>query len=114
MSKKTIKTKLTESVLPSKWFWVCALYKSERGSKKEAQRKRHLWERRVFLIRAVRGEERRMAREAAKAHEHKYKNARGETVYWRLKSIESYAELFDKRVSNGTEVFWEFFERVDR
>lgn len=114
MSKKIIKANLRTSELPASWFWVCALYKSERAGKKGAQRKRHLWERRVFLIRAVRGEERRVAREMARAREHKYKNALGETVYWRLKSIESYAELFDKRVSNGTEVFWEFFERVDR
>ncbi len=96
------------------WFWVCALYKSERGGKKGRLRKRHLWERRVFVIRAARGDERRIARQVAEAHEQKFKNGAGETVYWRLKEIEAYAELFDKRITSGTEVYWNFFVKVDR
>jgi hypothetical protein len=32
-------------------------------------------------------------------------------VYWRFKGIESYAELFDKRIVSGTEVYWTFFRK---
>jgi Domain of unknown function (DUF4288) len=113
MSKPKPALKLAPA-LEESWFWVCALYKSERGGKKGRLRKRHLWERRVFVIRAVRGAERRVARQVAEAHEQKYKNGSGETVYWRLKEIEAYAELFDKRITSGTEVYWTFFVKVDR
>ncbi len=97
------------------WFWVSAIYRSERPksgrTKGPHKGGKYLWERRVFVLKAPLGQERRAARRLAKQHEHKYKNVYGETVHWRLKEIEGYAELFDKRIVSGTEVYWTFFER---
>jgi hypothetical protein len=94
------------------WYWVCALYCSERRASKTAPAPAsHLWERRVFVFKSRRGQERRAARTLAKQHEHKFRNAEGDMVYWRFKGIESYAELFDKRIVSGTEVYWTFFRK---
>jgi hypothetical protein len=97
------------------WFWVSAIYRSERpesaSTKGPHKGGKYLWERRVFVFKAPLGQERRAARRLAKQHEHKYKNVYGETVHWHLKEIEGYAELFDKRIVSGTEVYWTFFER---
>ena len=114
MAKITVKKGLSAAKAEESWFWVSALYKSERGGKLGRARKRHLWERRVFVIRAARGDERRVAKQVAKQNEQTYKNGAGETIYWRLKEIEAYAELFDRRITSGTEVYWNFFVKVDR
>jgi hypothetical protein len=115
MPKKTVKKAVRTAPLKApaeSWYWVCALYCSERRkSKKNPAPASHLWERRVFVFRAKRGQERRDAHALAKQHEHKFKNAEGDMVYWRFKGIESYAELFDKRIVSGTEVYWTFFRR---
>ncbi len=73
----------------------------------------HLFERRVFVIRAVRGQERKVARRVAKCRETKIRDAAGVTVTWQLQEIEGYAELFDKRITSGAEVYWSYFIRVD-
>jgi hypothetical protein len=94
------------------WYWVCALYRAERRKDGERVKQRTLlWERNVFLIKAPRGQERRLALKTARAAQVKYKNALGETVDWRFDSIESYAELFDGRITSGTQVYWSFFRK---
>ncbi len=112
MARTKVKKALKPPPLTESWFWVCALYRSERRKKAgEPERKTHLWERRVFVFKAHRGGERKAARALAKSHEHKFKNVYGEVVYWRFQAIESYAELFDKRITSGTEVYWTFFRK---
>lgn len=114
MEKKNTKRTLKRIVVKESWFWARALYKAEHGGKAGRNRKRHLWERCVFLFRAARGSERLVARRVAKSKETRYKNHLGETISWRLKEIEAFSEVMDARIVNGTEVYWEFFQKDDR
>lgn len=94
------------------WFWVSALYRlMPFGAATLSPERANRWERRVFVIRAVRGEERKLAQRVAKAHETRHAVPKGEKAVWRLQEIESFAELFDERIDNGTEVYWHFFTR---
>lgn len=95
-----------------RWFWVSALFKSEHLNK---VRKRHLWERTVFLVRATTKElAEQYAQNLAKNKEIEYESANNDSVRWTFQGIERINELHDEAISDGTEVFWEFFERVDR
>ena len=38
----------------------------------------------------------------------------GDLVRWTFMGIESTSELFDKEITDGTEVYWDWFVRVDR
>ena len=108
------KTSAASAAVGESWFWVSALYKSVPvGNSELPLRRRNLWERRVFVIRALRGEERRVARRVAKQHEMNYVTPKGENAVWRLQEIEAYAELFDRKIESGTEVYWSFFVKVD-
>lgn len=46
--------------------------------------------------------------------EQEYEAAAGNTVRWEFQSIEMILELFDAELADGSEVCWEFFERVDK
>jgi len=95
----------------SEWYWVSATYKAVDPDK---PRKRHLWERTAFLIRADDGEAARSrAQQVAKDKEHEYQ-AKGGTVRWVLQDIEDIQSLHDAEIGDGTEVYWQFFERVDK
>lgn len=95
-----------------RWWWVSALYKCVHINK---PRRRHLWERTVFLIRASDAQEaERVAWEVGRGKEHEYQVAGGETVRWALHSIEQCMDLFDAEIGQGTEVYWALFERVDK
>jgi Domain of unknown function (DUF4288) len=118
MAKKQIKKNLITgkaklAAPPTAWFWVSALYKHIDSREKQTPRRKHLWERRVFVFQVQRGGERREARRVAKAAEIKQKNPDGGTVHWKLMEVEAYSELFDKRIRSGAEVYWTFFNRVD-
>jgi len=93
------------------WFYVAADYKSVHLGK---SRKRHLWERRVFVFRARPEEAADRAAGIAKQNEHEYVSATGDHVRWELQEIESLAELFDDEITEGTEVYWDYFVRVDK
>lgn len=96
----------------STWYWVAAVYKSVAVG---MPRKRNLWMRSVFVFRASDTEDPTVrGNEIARAHEHEYRNAFGRTVRWQLQSVEAVERLFDPDISSGTEVYWQFFERVDR
>ena len=92
------------------WFWVAALYKSVHLGRRF---KKHMWERRVFLIRADTISAERIALKIAKSHEDEYKAVGGDMVRWVFQGVEDCQELFDKRIAHGTEVFWDFFYGVD-
>jgi hypothetical protein len=110
--KSAKSAKKAATAVAESWFWVSALYRlTPIGAAVLAPERANLWERRVFVIRAARGEERRVARELAKAHEARHEVAKGEKARWRLQEIEAFAELFDERIENGTEVYWQFFKR---
>lgn len=111
--KVNIKNKLSADKIVLRWFWVCAVYKSTQSSASMLDSRQHLYERRVFVIRAVRGQERKVARRVAKSRETRIKDEDGVTVAWQLQEIEGYAELFDKRITSGAEVYWSYFIRVD-
>jgi hypothetical protein len=95
----------------TRWFYVAADYKSVHIGK---SRKRHLWERRVFVFRARPEEAADRAARIAKQNEHEYISATGDRVRWELQAIESSAELFDDEITDGTEVYWDWFVRVDK
>jgi hypothetical protein len=108
---KTAK-KTATVIIGESWFWVSALYKLEPiGQAVLAPARNHQWERRVFVIRAQRGDERRVARRVAKDHETKHGVPKGEKAIWRLQEVEAYAELFDEQIESGTEVYWHFFSK---
>src|SRR5437870_2824802 len=90
-----------------RWYWVAATYKSIDVG---VQRKRHLWERTVFLVRAVSDAEAACAAErVARSKELEYVAAAGNRVRWTLQEVERVQELFDRCPEEGTEVYWEFF-----
>jgi hypothetical protein len=94
------------------WYWVSATYKAVHLG---VPRKRHLWERTVFLIRASSDAEAAdVARQVAREKEHEYLAAGGDMVRWVLQEVEEIHELFESDIQQGTEVYWEFFERVDK
>lgn len=93
------------------WFYVAADYKAVHVGTK---RKRHLWERKVFVFRTTADKAESKALEIAKENEHEYISATGDLVRWTFMGIESTSELFDKEITDGTEVYWDWFVRVDR
>ena len=97
--------------LGDRWYWARTLMKSTRPDR---ARRRHLWERLVFLVRAGDHEGARVRAEAiAREKEHEYVSATGDRVRWTFHAIEEVQELMDP-IGDGTEVYWEFFERVDK
>jgi hypothetical protein len=100
------------------WYFVRATYKAVHLGR---VRRRHLWERTVFLIRAL-GNDGLVphemavlrANEVAREKEHEYEVEGGDTVRWVFQQIEDIQPLVDEPFGDGTEVYWEFFERVDR
>jgi hypothetical protein len=101
-----------------RWYWVKATYK---GVHVGAARRRHLWQTIVFLIRGVRSYELphpasvwRKADEVARQKEHQYEASDGHTVRWVLQHVEAMAPLVDDAIGEGTEVYWEFYEKVDK
>lgn len=98
---------------PKKWWSVTATYKSVHPE--QLTRRRNLWERTTFLIRADgETEAQAVARDVAKGKEHGYTVASGDTVQWTLGEIEDVQELIDEKVQQGMEVRWQFFERIDK
>jgi hypothetical protein len=94
------------------WYWVAATYKAVHS---KVARKRHLWQRIVFLIQAEsEADAATIAGQVARDKEHDYLVEGGDTVRWTLKEVEEIRELFDRNIQQGTEVYWEFFTRVDR
>jgi hypothetical protein len=94
------------------WYWVAATYKAVHLGR---VRRRHLWERTVFLIRAASAEEATViAQRVACDKEHEYLAVKGDTVRWVLQEVEDIQPLHDQVFEDGTEVFWQFFDRIDR
>lgn len=93
------------------WFYVAADYKAVHVG---TNRKRHLWARRVFVFRTTTDRAESKALEIAKENEHEYISATGDLVRWTFMGIESTSELLDKGITDGTEVYWDWFVHVDR
>lgn len=94
------------------WYWVSATYKAVHPG---ATRRRHLWERTVFLVCAHADADARVeAVRIAKGKQQEYVAAKDDLVRWELVEIEGIQALHDEVIGSGTEVYWEFFERVDR
>lgn len=100
------------------WYWVKAAYK---GVHVGAVRRRHLWETTVFLIRGPRNSEvtppdlvKGKAERVAKQKEHEYEAVGGHVVRWVFQQVDAIAPLVDDEIGDGTEVYWEYFERVDK
>lgn len=97
------------------WYCVRAIYRSVRIGQ---PRKRHLYERTFFVFRAAHGLDSSSLQEHAKRlameKEQEYAAVTGHTVRWVLDSIEDIKELIRFDPDEGGEVYWEFFERVDK
>lgn len=112
LTKPAVAAAEPEPAVVERWFWVSALYKlTPIGNAMLSPERSNQWERRVFVVRAQRGDERRVARRIAKEHETRHNVPKGEKAVWRLQDIEAYAELFDEQIESGTEVYWQFFAR---
>lgn len=94
-----------------RWWWASAVYKGEHVDR---PRRRNLWERIVFLLRARNQQEAyERAQELARSKEAFYTTAVGDQLRWTLQAVEGVQELFDQALEEGSEVYWEFFERID-
>lgn len=93
------------------WYWASALFKAVHVDR---PRRRNVWEQKVFLVRAAADHEAwSRAETMARAREHEYLAATGDTVRWCFEEIEDVQPLHDGDLASGSEVFWRFFERVD-
>jgi hypothetical protein len=100
------------------WYWVKAMYK---GVRLAAVRRKHVWQTIVFLIRGPLNYEvsapaavKSKAEEMAREKEHEYEATGGHTVRWVFQHINAVAPLVDDEIGEGTEVYWEFYEKVDK
>ena len=94
------------------WYGVTATYKAAHPGQR---RRRHLWERITFLIRAENDASAEIAaRRVAEEKEHEYTTASGDMVRWVVQEIESVQSILDDDIDEGTEVSWQFYERVDK
>ena len=93
------------------WHWACALFKCVHIGK---PRRRHLWERVVFLFHSARGPAADTAAEQiARSKEHEYRVLGGDVARWVFCEFENIQPLMDELTDQGAEVYWTFFERVD-
>lgn len=94
------------------WYWAPARYKSVHVSKPQ---RKHLWERTVFLVRDETDDQaREIAERLAEEKQHEYLTADGKLLRWVLVDVEEVKSLIDQDLSQGTEVYWEFFYKVDK
>jgi len=96
----------------TKWYGVSAVYKAIHVG---ARRRRHLWERIIFVIQAASepaADE--IALQVARDKEREYVGGGGDVISWVLQEVEKVEEILDAEIREGTEVLWEFFERVDK
>lgn len=78
-------------------------------------RKRHSWERTTFLVRTTDDHSAlEKAEHIARGMEHEYEAIDSRLVRWEFQSIEKVQKILDDELTEGTEVCWEFFERVDK
>jgi hypothetical protein len=97
--------------------WYCAktTYKSVDVG---VVRKRHLWERKFILIQGPRNLNPAslvpLVESIAREKEHEYTAISGNQVRWVFQEVEEIKELDDPVIKEGSEVYWEFFERVDK
>lgn len=95
-----------------KWYSISTTYKSIHV---DVPRKRHLWEHLVFLVRAPNeASAKKVALQVAEEKQHEYLASRGDVVRWVFQDVESIQEILDDEIHQGTEVFWEFYEKVDK
>lgn len=94
-----------------RWYWAVATYKAVRSG---AARRRHLWQRIAFLVEAPAATSAtELAKKTALEKQHENRSATGRTARWEFQSLEEVQALFDDTPRIGTEVYWDFFERVD-
>lgn len=94
------------------WYGIVATYKAKHAG---VTRKRHLRERLTFVVRAADADEARIVAESvARDKEHEYVAAGGDTVRWEFREIEDIVSILDEEFRDGTEVYWQFFEKVDK
>jgi hypothetical protein len=97
------------------WYCIRATYKSIAPG---IPRKRHLWQRIFFLMRAPENRNpnslRKQAEELAREKEHEYQTFQNTMVRWVFVEVEDIEELSDPELKAGSEVYWEFYERVDK
>lgn len=73
-----------------------------------------LWEEEVVLMDSPTDEEAaNKAEKFGKAKEHKYKNAKGETVEWRFVKVERVCQLDTNSLVDGTELFSRFLRNEE-
>ena len=100
-----------QSETETAWYWAAALFKSVHVGK---PRRRHLWQRSVFLVRAGTAPKAAQRAEAlAVGMEHEYKGGTGDFIRWQFQSIEAIHPLDGEEVGEGAEVYWQFYEKVD-
>jgi hypothetical protein len=73
---------------------------------------RQLLERRYFLLKADDDESaNKKARKLAKNKQHSYSNPDGIRVKWVLERVVDVKQILAKKLSEGTEVYYEYFHR---
>ena len=101
----------TEPGQSTRWFWASILLKC---IPKGRRRRRHLWQQIVFVVNAAdEAEAQTKIRAIAENKQHAYTSASGQALTWELQQVEEVQSLIDSEISDGTEVYWRFFERID-
>lgn len=95
-----------------KWWAATATFKAVHVGKK---RRRHLWEKTTFLVRAATEDDARAkSLVIAKSKEYTYEAVVGDAIAWQFDEVVGLQELFDQELREGTEVAWSFYKRMDR
>ena len=68
----------------------------------------------MFIFRAEVNNAKVVAVNIAQSKEHEYKNSKGKDVRWTFQEVNQIESLFDQQPQDGTEVYWHFFEKVDK
>jgi hypothetical protein len=91
------------------WYTAKCIFRSVVAKRKSGKQ---LCERRYFLVKADSEESAaKVARNLAKRRQHSYLNAKGARVTWIFEGVVAVKEVIVKRLSEGTEVYYEYFYR---
>jgi hypothetical protein len=89
------------------WYAVRALYRADHGTK-GANSVRTLLEESVLLFKSTPSSVAAKGHEVAKQHQHAYRNVYGELVRWKLHQVLEIVDVFDQRITEGSEVYHRF------
>lgn len=89
------------------WYAARALYRADHGHIGPSS-VRMLLEESVILFKSMPSSAATKGHQVARQRQHSYKNIYGEMVRWKLHKVLEIVELFDRRITEGSEVYHRF------